>query len=582
MDMKKKVLCLCVMLVSAITSQAQIAHWLAPLKFDKVLREDGMGMFICKYGNTTDMWNNQGRQVGNTLEDIAAFHEKKGIILKPGTDIISGFFDLGNNKIVTLSKCRVAHNYPYFSEGYLLVRNGSMYCFLNGDGGLVFEIYDQCMPFQQGYAAGSYYESFKNNKGPYWTYTSTSGEFMPVTLNGKILAKGEIEYASSFNDKGFSIVVTGRKVYYCDKHSWQLRPVIEGEEVTASAEALSLLKKDGADRVTFTTQGSSGPVVFTLSSLHVPISVEHHGETEKFTNAFDEMSLETNLSIDGDSSRKGLLFNGSLLLPPQFDELQIEKENSVLAKIGEKWGVLGVDPNESLKVTINDGKDMAFRHETFETIIRVDMPTYIPPGNTELVIDDHLKIKVDAASTVTNKTINGNYAEFRCELPFPEQLPDKPVELVYPIQVKYDGILSPVIPVSVKAWHLKYYNVNITDIRSTGSQVTFSINITKEENQPGETDYPFTVSVDAGNAKAALEKNSEIRYSCALSSYTNGTTVKVIIHEQGCPPAVFPFVVSHSQSAVASKSKVKGKPSSSQVKIQKKETPASSVSRIVL
>ena len=105
-----------------------------------------------------------------------------------------------------------------------------MYCFLNDNGSLVFEIYDQCMPFQQGYAAGSYYESFKNKKGPYWVYTSTSGEFMPVSLNGQKLAKGEMEYASSFNDKGNSIVVTGGKVYYCDKNSWQLRPVIEGED----------------------------------------------------------------------------------------------------------------------------------------------------------------------------------------------------------------------------------------------------------------------------------------------------------------------------------------------------------------
>ena len=337
------------------------------------------------------------------------------------------------------------------------------------------------------------------------------------------------------------------------------------------------MKSEGDNRVIFTAQSNSGPVVFTLSNLHVPISVEHNGNSEKFTNAFDEKPLVTNLAIDGKSSRKGLLFKGNPLLPPQFDELQIEKENSVLAKIGDKWGVLGVDPDEKLKVTMNDGKDMAFRHETFETVIRVDMPSYIPPGNTELVVDDHLKIKVDEASTVTNKTINGNYAEFKCELPFPEQLPDKPVELVYPIQVRYDGILSPVIPVSVKAWHLKYYNVNITDIRNAGSQVTFTINITKEENQPGETDYPFTVSVDAGKAKAALEKNSEIRYRCTLSSYTNGTTVRVKIHEQGCPPAIFPFVVSHSRPAASSK----GKPSNSQVKIQKKES-APSVSRIVL
>ena len=80
MDMKKTLFCLCVLLASAIASQAQIAHWLAPLKFDKVMREDGMGMFLCKYGNTTDMWNNKGRQVGNTLEDVVAFHEKKGIL----------------------------------------------------------------------------------------------------------------------------------------------------------------------------------------------------------------------------------------------------------------------------------------------------------------------------------------------------------------------------------------------------------------------------------------------------------------------------------------------------------------------
>ena len=91
---------------------------------------------------------------------------------------------------------------------------------------------------------------------------------------------------------------------------------------------------------------------------------------KKFTNAFDEKPLVTNLAIDGKSSRKVFFSKGNPLLPPQFDELQIEKENSVLAKIGDKWGVLGVDPDEKLKVTMNDGKYMAFRHRTFGLVIR--------------------------------------------------------------------------------------------------------------------------------------------------------------------------------------------------------------------
>ena len=145
-------------------------------------------------------------------------------------------------------------------------------------------------------------------------------------------------------------------------------------------------------------------------------------------------------------------------------------------------------------------------------------------------------------------------AEFKCTLGIPDELPDTTAEVVYPFEVFYDNIVSAPIPVTVDAWHVKYHEVKFSDIRIEQGAVNFAINV-NEKLRPGESNYPFDVTVDAGNVKPVLDKVSETLYKCRIPSLREGRNAfNVYVTEKGCPPSKFPFSISYSKQKPAAPS----------------------------
>lgn len=163
--------------------------------------------------------------------------------------------------------------------------------------------------------------------------------------------------------------------------------------------------------------------------------------------------------------------------------------------------------------------------------------------------------------------------QYNCVLDIPDNLPDDELmEISYPAQVRYQGLLSSVIPVKANAWHYKYYNivVNESEIAIKGGEVTFTFDI-HADRLLGEEIYPFQVALQTKNLQTEIEKISETRYRCKAKGLANGVNaISVQVFEEGCPPVSYPFDVTYTKPAAptAGRAAVAEK-----VVIQKKATP---------
>ena len=212
---------------------------------------------------------------------------------------------------------------------------------------------------------------------------------------------------------------------------------------------------------------------------------------------------------------------------------------------------------------MNKGDDIAFRHQKYETTLRVDFPTFVPSLTTTVEMENTEGCELDKTSRIAVDTESGNYVQYNCVLSIPPSLPDELTEVSYPLHIVYDGIRSGVIPFKVKAWHYKYFVVDLDDNQTSFSDRTLSFvfNINAERIAQ-DAIYPTDVTVLTQSAETILEKLSETRFKCSIPNLQEGfTAFDVQVVEQGCPPALFPFVVEYH----AAKPKTRTTPAQPQV-----------------
>ena len=155
-------------------------------------------------------------------------------------------------------------------------------------------------------------------------------------------------------------------------------------------------------------------------------------------------------------------------------------------------------------------------------------------------------------------TEDGNYVQYNCVLTIPDSLPDVLTEVVYPVEISYDGLKIPTYSFTAKAWHYKYVNVDLNGAETVVSKgnVAFTVNVTADKT-PGDMDYPLEVSIEAKGLKAEKSKMSESRYKCMLYSLAEGVNkFNIIVSEAGCMPSVFPFEITYVKPVQGSKESV--------------------------
>ena len=272
-----------------------------------------------------------------------------------------------------------------------------------------------------------------------------------------------------------------------------------------------------------------------------------------------------------EEGKLGLRYNDIKVLPPQFDEVGLCVNNFATVKANDKWGMLEYDTNLKYKLIMHGGKDIAFRHKEVATTIKLELPSIISADKCSFEIDKQYGCNIDKISLETKNTENGNYVQYDCILTIPDSLPDKITNIQYPVQIRYDGLQYPIVPLNVKAWHYKYINVDLEESETSlnDRDVSFTINISADK-QPGENDYPFEIKIDADTLQSEIIKISETRYKCKLYQLAEGLNeVNINIIENGCPPSIFPFEITYTKPVAPNKRNKSGLKGS--VKIEKKD-----------
>ena len=581
---RKMVLGLAILAVT-LNVKGQVTKWLISPMYDNIYMATGENLIITDSLDKKIIWSLSGKRLAMTVYQISSYEEGFAVATKKGTGEITGFYDK-DGTFTPLSRCEVSHSMPYFSNNHLLVKNGGFYSFINTKGELGTAQYVEAYPFANGYASCKTYANIQKKKDPYLLLLTDKDERISFSYEGKQFDNDDIEFISSVNDENIGFVVAKHRLYYFNGKDRSLSPVFARKnEINIKNQAkleddLSLCISSESDSVHVLKArcGKKDLIRIRFNNLWSPLSISlADGDYSYQKNSQDLHFFDSPFSIIKYEGKYGISWDGKEILPPQLDNIMACFDDKAFVSLSGKCGMFQVMKDEEFKININKGNPIDFRHQKYETTIRLDLPKQISSHNTRIEIDPNSGCEVDMPSGEKKDTEFGNYIQYNCVLNIPKSLPDEMYndarnEIIYPTQIVYDGLKSPIIPFKVKAWHYKYFNVDVNDSETLINQgsVSFTFNINAERN-PGEAVYPTSVNIQTDSLKCELEKISETRYKCKVLALNEGkNNIVVQILEEGCPPASFPFEVTYTKPSARTRNKPAVK---EDVVIKKKTTP---------
>lgn len=574
--MKKALISLSLVL-SCLSMNAQMTRWIMQPGYDKIYIASGAPLLISDSLDTSSIWSIKGKKIAVTNDVIHPFKEGLSVTTKKNSEEITGFFN-SQGKFTSLKNYSVTYDEPFFRDGFLLVQSNNRYCFINVNGEEErFGYYVKMYPFNNGFATCFTYEQVDKLKNPYYTYVTADNSPITFSYNNKVFDKKDVEFLSSVNDEGVGIAIIKHKVYLFDKNARKLEPVFANKTETNIKRQVSVdgelneYLMDMKDSIIIRGKGSKTEFVrFNFDKFLRPTKIYYADRTEEYKHKTVKAEKYSSPFSPFKSNEKyGLNYKDETVLPEQFDEIGFCLNDFAVVRIDDKWGMLTFDPNLKYRLIMHNGKDIAFRHKDVATTIKLELPVIISADKCRFDVDEKHGCIIDKISLETKNTENGNYVQYNCNLTIPDSLPDVITEIQYPVQITYDGLKYPIVPIKTKAWHYKYINVDLDETETTLEQgnVSFTINISADK-QPGENDYPFEVEIKTDSLQTELAKISETRYKCKLFALAEGiNNVNINILENGCPPSVFPFEITYIKPVKKSRNKPEVK---EEVKIEKK------------
>lgn len=397
----------------------------------------------------------------------------------------------------------------------------------------------------------------ENFKDLYYYYVDTDKNLVKLMFDKKEAVENEdVSFLSSLNDDGVGIAVIKRHVYMFDKGLGMLRPVFVDEKAEKKRQVrvgdFSESMYNKGDSTILWARGSKRDTVFFAFDERMRlVSIKYPARTVNYNTAHPApLKLKGDFTAERSSNGMYAVKSGSsTILPPQFDGAGISFGKFIAVRKDGKWGLLQLDEKLKYSMSMNKGNAIAFRHKKFETTVRLDLPAEIKADGCSFDIPAGNGCTVDKTSVQMRNTSAGNFVQYNCVLTIPDSLPDHITEITYPVSMTCDGISYPDSKLTVKAWHYKYVNMDLSreEIKFERGIVEFILNMTADK-LAGENDYPLTVQVveDSTAARVDLIKLSETRYKCRLYSPVEGINRLVVsVIENGCPPSYFPFEINY-------------------------------------
>lgn len=566
--------------------QGQIAQWKIKPVFDDMFVVAGTQLIMTdSLGVQTALWTLDGECLVRTDGDIHPFREGFAATTNRGTVSLRGLYsDTGSYIPAQGGPYSIARGYPYMSGGRLLVREpvSTYYLYLDRKGYPYPRGFLDAYPFFNGFASARYYLNPEKLKDLVRCLMDEEMRPVAFSFNGKAIAPNDLEFVSSVNDEGVGVVVAKKKVYLFhaeDRRLTSLGPTEDNldakDQAKLALEFDQAFRKDSDTTWTFGAKcGKNGFVQLQFDNLMRLESIRYGDQVREFDyRARVIKPLVSPLRTTVEDGKYGLIWDGQEQLAPQFEEYPTCFGDKAIVRLSGKYGMLKVFRDEQIQLSINKGKDIPFRHQTYETTLRLDFPSFIPAGRAFVEVSPESGCEIDRTSGESRNTQFGNYVQFNCLLHIPQVLfTEERASLEYPARVTYDGLISPLIPFRMNVWHYKYIVVDVLESETVvdkGSLV-FTFNITKEQESGVSQEYPIEVDVRADSLAVEVEKYSETRYKCRMRELNEGVNrIVVQVTEQGCPPLPFLFEITYTKPVA----KGKNQPAvEEEVVIKKKET----------
>lgn len=548
--------------LTATGARAQMARWIIPPAYSAIHKMSGGDFLLTDSADMTILWSWDGKRLAATSDQLSSFSEQMAVTIRKGTNGISGFYDTDGHFTSLPDGLTTALGFPYFSSGYLLVKQGQYYRYVNRQGNVLNGQYVVAYPYSNGYATCYTYRNLEKQKDPYYLLLDAEGHEVPLSYNGKTFGDNEVEFISSVNDEGVGFVVAARKLYRFSGKSRTLTPVLARSSETDlrnqarldRSMATCLVRQNDTTTVLTASCGTSGNVYIWFDNRLIAKSIQtQDGQKHYSKTRHAQRSYATPLRVLREDGKMGLYWDTTELLPPQLDQVTTCYADIAFVRQDNRYGAIKAYSDGGFNISINDGKPVAFRHRTQSATVTVTMPEGIPVGEARLIVPRDAGLDIDPGSVS-----RGDDGTLRYEglLYMPESLTDRfyddgsQNETSYPLSVSYDGLLSPVIDVKVKALHEEYHTISVDPKSitvSTDGQLQFLFTVTAD-TVPGEEPTPVDVSLQADGLQWNVEQLSDTKYRGIVNDlYDGDNTITVKVEEQGCPPLFHRFSANYKK-----------------------------------
>lgn len=569
--------------MAVLTCEARMPRWAIPPEYEVIGVKVHEKLLQTEAGGKMTLWSMaDGSPVYTTEHTIMQFRDGVATLIPQGSDKIKGFVDM-EGKFTSLPDVQMTYDSPVFRNGYLLGLEKSGFSYFKTDGSKAdFPAVHRAYPFHRGYAVYMTYDQPDKRKDPCYGYFRADGEPMTYQYRQEDKVKEAepkwVVFLSSIGANGKGVAVIKGKLYWYEPQENMFEPMLWGNGDSEKKRHLSLAMDYDQyfealpyDSIEFSAKyGKSGYAILKFDRELRPARIKFDDYEMEFSEAEEKPgTYMTSLSKTG-KDRFGLAMKGEEMLPPQFEQIDLMYDNKAFVKKDGKWGLIEIDPNLDYTLKLNKGDDVGFRHQKFETQIRLDLPPVISAKEAHIDISEDTGCQIDKTSRETKDTESGNFVTYDCVLNIPDSLPDVVTDMTYnPVRLSYDGLMLPDMPLTIKAWHRKSYNVDPIDSETSisGGVASFTVNVNNDKNA-GEGDYYFDVWIEAEAGNVSYEKISETRYKFEVSDLKEGSnSLNIMVKEKGCPASVFPFEIYYSKPVPKTKKK-------EEVKIIKKDRNA--------
>ncbi len=541
-----------------ILSVAQLASWCLAPEYDSV-ELIGTDLYRTEKDGVTSLWTLQGKKISD-MAGAKLMPFKDGIaVVVDATDptLLMSVID-SKGTMTDLSKYgyRVDPNYPYYSDGYLLVQNQQDYIYINKQGQSVFGPFAMAYPFSDGVASVRAYEGAdRNNKDLFWAYVSETFPTFPDDYKFD-----EVVFNSSFSG-GKAVAIVGKDAYLLTLDSAMniTTEPIYFSDVKEPQNQVTVDKKniDGDwNNGILTIQGKNSMLQFDSNLRPTAVKFMDADNIVFKSSAPDSVKLITVLEPFTDTNNKvGIKIDGATLLSGQFENVTscIGNQAVVTTKDGNK-GVVRLDKEGGIQLRLNNDDNIGFSHRYAIVKLTATFPSYMDVDKA-ILLSNSPDCEILSETRRETKNVECNTLSYDCRLEIPDNLSDTLQNHDYYYALSYNGLTSAGHKVTIPEWYMQFYEVEFgkTAFKLNGrNSLNVDFELTKSDLAPTDGSNYFKsvelVSKDSVSAPA-LNKINENRYSFTLPiAGRDRADLAIRITEAGCPSIEYPFVINLSRS----------------------------------